>query len=63
MNIKTRTLELAGKPGNWVALDGASYAVVAQAGTLKETARKARRLRVKNPIFARVPRKDCSLIL
>jgi len=63
MNTKTRVLELTGRAGNWVALKGNSYTVVAEAGTLEEVARKARRLRVKNPIFARVPRKNCSLIL
>jgi len=63
MSTKARTLELSGKAGNWVALKEGSYAVVAEAGTLKEVARKARRLRVKNPIFACIPRKDCSLIL
>ncbi len=63
MSTKVRTLELTGKAGNWVALKSDSYAVVAEAVTLKEAARKARRLHVKNPIFARIPRKDCGLIL
>jgi hypothetical protein len=63
MSSKIRTVELTGRAGNWVALKSDSYAVIAEAGTLKEAARKARRLRAKNPIFARVPRKDCALIL
>jgi hypothetical protein len=63
MSNKIKTVEFTGRAGNWVALKGDSYTVIAEAGTLKEAARKARRLRVKNPIFARVPRKDCALIL
>jgi hypothetical protein len=60
---QTATIELRGKAGNWVALKGDSYEVVAEARTLKEAARKARRLGIKNPTFARIPRKDCALIL
>jgi hypothetical protein len=60
---KTETLELTGKAGNWVALKGDSYKVVAEGRTLKEVAGKVRRLGIKNPTFARVPRKDCALIL
>jgi hypothetical protein len=60
---KTKTVELTGRAGNWVALKGNSYEVVAEGRTLKEVAGKARRLGIKNPTFARIPRKDCALIL
>jgi hypothetical protein len=60
---KTRTVELTGRAGNWVALKGDSYEVVAEGRTLKEVADKARRRGVKNPTFARIPRKNCALIL
>jgi len=60
---KTKTVELTGKAGNWVALKGDSYEVVAEGKTLKEVAAKAQRLGIKNPTFARIPRKDCALIL
>jgi hypothetical protein len=61
--VKTKTVELAGRAGNWVALKGDSYEVVAEGRTLKEVADKARRRGVKNPTFARIPRKNCALIL
>ncbi len=60
---KTKTVELTGRAGNWVALKGDSYEVVAEARTLKEVADKARRRGIRNPTFARIPRKDCALIL
>ena len=60
---KSATVELKGKAGNWVALKGDSYQVVAEGRTLREVAGKARRLGIKNPTFARIPRKDCALIL
>ena len=60
---KTKTVELTGRAGNWVALKGDSYEVVAEGRTLKEVAGKVRRMGVKNPTFARIPRKDCALIL
>jgi hypothetical protein len=63
MSNKIRTVELTGRAGNWVALKGDSYAVVAEGRTLKEAADKARRRGVKNPTFARIPRKNCALIL
>ena len=60
---KTKTVELTGRAGNWVALKGDSYEVVAEGRTLKEVAAKAHRLGIKNPTYARIPRKDCALIL
>jgi hypothetical protein len=60
---KTKTVELTGRAGNWVALKGDSYEVVAEGRTLKEVAGKARRRGIRNPTFARIPRKDCALIL
>ena len=60
---KTKTVEFKGRAGNWVALKGSSYVVVAEGKTLKEVAAKAKRLGIKNPTFARIPRKDCALIL
>ncbi len=60
---KTKTVELTGRAGNWVALKGDSYEVVAEGRTLKEVAGKVRRLGIKNLTFARIPRKDCALIL
>lgn len=60
---KTKTVELTGKAGNWVALKGDPQEIVAEGRTLKEVAAKVRRLGIRNPTFARIPRKDCALIL
>ena len=60
---RTPELVLDGRPGNWVAVDGRTNKVVAEARTLMAVARKARRLGLKDPTFAVVPRRDCALIL
>jgi hypothetical protein len=59
---KTRTVELTGTAGNWVALKGNSCEVVAEGRTLKEVATKAQRLGIKSLTFARIPRRDCARI-
>jgi hypothetical protein len=60
---ETQTVELTGMAGNWVALKDDAYEVVDEGKTLKEVAAKAQRLGIKKPTFARIPRKDCALIL
>ena len=59
----TKTLELKGKPGNWIVLSGKDSKIVAEAKTLQKAAKEAERLKVQKPAFARIPRSNCSLIL
>jgi len=58
-----RTLELTGKPGNWVAIELGSNRVIAEARTLRAVARLVERKGAKNTSFTRVPAPDCALIL
>jgi hypothetical protein len=60
---KVHPITLKGKPGNWVALAGLSHRIVAEARTLQAAARIARKKRIKDPTFARIPRAECTLVL
>jgi len=57
------TIELKGKPGNWVAIDSRSRKVVAEAPTLRGVTRIVARRRLKGLGYARVPRSNCALVL
>jgi len=54
--VKTKAVELKGKPGNWVALDPRTYKKIAEGKTLEITAKKAKQTKVKNPVFTQIPK-------
>ncbi len=59
---KPQPLVLKGKPGHWVAVSSDNK-VVAEARTLQAVAKKAEDKGAKYPVFARIPRANCTLIL
>lgn len=63
MSSNIKQLEIKGKPGNWVAFSPDLRHIVAEAKTLRETAKRAEEKGEKRPTFAQVPASNCAFVL